>query len=292
MANILLVANLNCDRILLLDKPLASGGRFHYRDGGQRLGGGGANTGLGLVWAGHRVALVSQVGRDDVGDWLLAETSTAGIDCHLIQRRPGNTCEMLLMMTPNGDRTIIRPQRPIFELPAPPRWRRWDALYINSSAEGAVSWAKTALEHCLVVGQLAKDERKRPCHVLITSSSDLAGRAEGELWEYAQGIAGDCLRHFIVTDGAKGARAHSRDGVIRVAAEPAEVIDTTGAGDVYAAGLIHGLLSGMPLELAMKEAAIWGAFAVQSESSTPGTALKNYLDEKETECHTTAIVGG
>ncbi|MBT1445167.1 ribokinase [Shewanella sp. JM162201] len=291
MANILLVANLNCDRILLLDKPLASGGRFHYHDGGQRLGGGGANTGLGLVWAGHRVALVSQVGRDDIGDWLLAETSTAGIDCHLIQRRPGNTCEMLLMMTPNGDRTIIRPQRPIFELPAPPRWHRWDALYINSSAEGAVSWAKTALEQCLVVGQLAKDERQRPCHILITSASDLAGRPEGDLWQYGRSIAGDSLRHFIVTDGAKGARAFSADGMIRVAAKPARVVDTTGAGDVYAAGLMHGLLCGMALKEAMAEAAVWAAFAVESESSTPGEPLKVYLHEKESNCHTTAIQG-
>lgn len=288
MANVLLVANLNCDRILLLDKPLTSGGRFHYHDGGQRLGGGGANTGLGLVWAGHRVALVSQVGRDKVGDWLLAETSTAGIDCHLISRRPGNTCEMLLMMTPNGDRTIIRPQRPIFELPVPPRWQRWDVLYINSSAEGAVSWAKTALEHCLVVGQLAKDERQRPCHILITSASDLAGRASGDLWLYAKDIAGDSLQHFIVTDGPKGAKAYSETGTLHVPARPANVVDTTGAGDVYAAGLIHGLVSGLALQQAMEEAAIWAAIAVESESSTPGEALKDHLAEKEAECHTTA----
>lgn len=151
MAKILLVANLNCDRILRLDKPLKMGGRFHYQDGGQRLGGGGANTGIGLVWAGHEVALVSQVGRDEIGDWLLAETSTLGIDCRLMQRYQQHTCEMLLVMTPDGERTIIRPERPRFELAAPPNWRQWDALYINSSAEGAVSWAKTALPHSLVV---------------------------------------------------------------------------------------------------------------------------------------------
>ena len=90
MANILLVANLNCDRILNLDKPLQMGGRFHYQDGGKRLGGGGANTGIGLVWAKHTVALASQVGKDKLGDWLLSEASTQGIDCHLIQRHKQN----------------------------------------------------------------------------------------------------------------------------------------------------------------------------------------------------------
>ncbi|RBP75869.1 sugar/nucleoside kinase (ribokinase family) [Shewanella putrefaciens] len=281
MANILLVANLNCDRILLLDKPLKTGGRFHYQDGGQRLGGGGANTGLGLVWAGHSVALVSQVGRDDMGDWLIAEASTQGLDCRLVQRRAGNTCEMLLVMTPDGERTIIRPQRPIFELSVPPKWQQWDALYFNTSAEGSVSWAKTALEHCLVVAQLAKDDRQRPCHILLASMSDIQGRCDGESWEYGKSIGGECLRYFIVTDGINGAKVYTHDQVQHVAAIPATVVDTTGAGDAYAAGLIHSLCIDQSITEAMAEGAIWAAFAVATDSSIPGEALKQYLEAKQ-----------
>ncbi|WP_413490504.1 PfkB family carbohydrate kinase [Shewanella baltica] len=281
MANILLVANLNCDRILLLDKPLKTGGRFHYQDGGQRLGGGGANTGLGLVWAGHSVALVSQVGRDDMGDWLIAEASTQGLDCRLVQRRAGNTCEMLLVMTPDGERTIIRPQRPIFELSVPPKWQPWDALYFNTSAEGSVSWAKTALEHCLVVAQLAKDDRQRPCHILLASVSDIQGRCDGASWEYGKSIGGECLRYFIVTDGINGAKVYTHDQVQHVAAIPATVVDTTGAGDAYAAGLIHSLCTDQSITEAMAEGAVWAAFAVATDSSIPGEALKQYLEAKQ-----------
>lgn len=278
MAKIVLVANLNCDRILQLDKPLQTGGRFHYADGGQRLGGGGANTGIGLAWAGHRVALVSQVGRDKTGDWLLAEASTRGLDCHLVSRREGNTCEMLLVMTPDGERTIIRPMRPLFELPAPPHWPHWDVLYINSSAQGAVSWAKTALDHCLVVAQLAKDERPRPCHILLASESDLAGRSTLAPWAYALQIAGKQLGHFIVTRGAKGADVYTADGRCQhVEAVTAKVKDATGAGDAYAAGLIHGLSQQQDIIAAMAEAAHWGALAVACDSSIPGTSLQQYL---------------
>ena len=283
MANILLVANLNCDRILRLDKPLKMGGRFHYQDGGQRLGGGGANTGIGLVWAGHEVALVSQVGRDEIGDWLLAETSTLGIDCRLMQRYQQHTCEMLLVMTPDGERTIIRPERPRFELAAPPNWRNWDALYINSSAEGAVSWAKTALPHSLVVAQLAKDNRERPCHVLIASRADMQGRSELSPWQFGLSIAGESLRAFIVTDGADGAMLYQPEGEMRVAAEAATVVDTTGAGDAYAAGLIHGLVRGDGYCQAMAEGARWAAFAVATESSIPGEQLKAYLEQAVTQ---------
>ncbi|GIU25231.1 PfkB family carbohydrate kinase [Shewanella schlegeliana] len=277
MANILLVANLNCDRIFLLNHPIKTGGRFHYKDGGQRLGGGGANTGIGLVWAGHQVSLVTEVGRDDVGDWLLAEASTQGINCSLIQRRAGNTCEMLLMMTPDGERTIIRPERPKFELPLPPNWHDVDALYINSSTEGAASWSKTAMAHCLVVAQLAKDERARPCHVLIASLSDMQDRCDRDRWTFAKTIAGDNLEYFVVTDGEKGAMVYSDAGCEHVAAVPSQVVDTTGAGDAYAAGLIHGLVSNKGIIESMEEAAIWSGFAVSCNSSIPGKGLKGYL---------------
>ncbi|WP_076414046.1 PfkB family carbohydrate kinase [Shewanella sp. UCD-KL12] len=278
MANILLVANLNCDRILQLDKPLQTGGRFHYQDGGQRLGGGGANTGLGLVWAQHRVALVSQVGRDKIGDWLLAEASTQGIECQLIQRHEETTNEMLLVMTPDGERTIIRPQRPIFELAAPPIWPQWDAVYFNSSAEGAVSWAKTALKSCLVFAQLAKDDRPRPCHILIASKTDMLGRSTLSPWQYGLSIAGDSLKYFIVTDGADGACVYTDAGIERVEAIPSEVVDTTGAGDAYASGLIHGMTTGLTIKESMREGAQWAAFAVATQSSIPGEALKAYLE--------------
>ena len=278
MANILLIANLNCDRILILNKELQTGGRFHYQDGGQRLGGGGANTGIGLVWAGHRLALVSQVGRDEIGDWLLAEASTQGIECHMIQRREGNTCEMLLMMTPDGERTIIRPERPIFELSDPPNWQHWDALYVNSSADGASRWARSALDHCLVVAQLAKDERARPCHVLIASLSDMQGRSELSPWEFGVQIAGPQLKYFIVTDGEKGAVLYSEKETHLVEAIATAVVDTTGAGDAYAAGVIHGLTSGMEVLVAMEEGARWAAFAVSTHSSIPRDGLKAYLE--------------
>lgn len=294
MANILLLANINCDRILRLNKPLQTGGRFHYLDGGKRLGGGGANTGLGLVWAKHQVSLVSQVGDDEIGDWVVAQASTLGLDCRRVQRFKGNTCEMLLMIEPNGERTIIRPERPIFTLAQTIDWSMWNAFYINTSAQGADEWALDAINYAkannhnreaaspLVVAQLAKDERARPCHVLIASITDMQGRCDKAFWSFAKHIAGEHLRYFIVTDGERGAHVYTQDKVERVAAVPTEVVDTTGAGDNYAAGVIHGLCQGLSITQAMEQGAIWASFAVASSSSIPGEQLKAYLSSN---CH-------
>ena len=282
MSNILLLANLNCDRVLQLDKPLTTGGRHHYDDMGRRLGGGGANTGLGLVFAGHHVALVSQIGNDKTADWLLAEASLQGLDCHLLQRNDLLTPELLLLMTPDGERTIIRPHRPVFTLGLAPDFTLWDALYINSSAVGAEIWAKAALEHTLVVAQLSKDERARPCHILISSKSDMAGRClnmddSAAIWQYGQQIAGTQLRYFIVTDGQNGATAYSQQSKLNIPALAAKVVDTTGAGDAFASGLINALLEKKEITAAMSQGAYWAAIAVATDSSTPGKELQNYL---------------
>ncbi|MGF1686804.1 PfkB family carbohydrate kinase, partial [Photobacterium japonica] len=263
----------------------------------------------GLVWAGHHVALVSQIGRDDTADWLLAEASLQGLNCALLHRNDIATPELMLLMTPDGERTIIRPARPRFVLNAAPDLSRWDAMYVNTSAEGVEAWAKAAVtcvaNDVLVVAQLPKGDERRPCHVLITSASDLAAHRQCHqqpchphdprsaievstavdvsseaIWAYGQSVGGERLRYFIVTEGEKGAMAYSSHGVETVSAVPAEVVDTTGAGDAFAAGVIHALLAGYSIQLAMETGAKWAAFAVETSSSIPGKAFKQYIEQR------------
>ncbi|MCQ1056886.1 PfkB family carbohydrate kinase [Photobacterium sp. ZSDE20] len=290
MANVMLVANLNCDRVLQLKESLQAGGRHHYQDLGRRLGGGGANTGLALVYAGHQVTLVSQVGRDETADWLLAEASLKGLNCSLLQRNDITTPELMLLMTPDGERTIIRPERPAFSLGPAPDFTRWDGIYINSSAQGVEQWSTAALEQndaILVVAQLPKSHSQRPCQVLITSQSDLdahiasSERATGindiPPFQYAKSIAGVSLEYFIVTDGENGATAYSDSEQESVPAVAADVVDTTGAGDAFAAGVISGLLAKLSISESMTVGAKWAAIAVATASSVPGDEFQAFL---------------
>ncbi|MGR5142344.1 PfkB family carbohydrate kinase [Photobacterium sp. DNB23_23_1] len=290
MANVMLVANLNCDRVLQLKESLQAGGRHHYQDLGRRLGGGGANTGLALVYAGHQVTLVSQVGRDETADWLLAEASLKGLNCSLLQRNDITTPELMLLMTPDGERTIIRPERPAFSLGSAPDFTRWDGIYINSSAQGVEQWSTAALEQndaILVVAQLPKSHSQRPCQVLITSQSDLdahiasSERATGindiPPFQYAKSIAGVSLEYFIVTDGENGATAYSDSEQESVPAVAADVVDTTGAGDAFAAGVISGLLAKLSISESMTVGAKWAAIAVATASSVPGDEFQAFL---------------
>jgi adenosine kinase len=83
----------------------------------------------------------------------------------------------------------------------------------------------------------------------------------------AQEIASQ-LEALIVTRGAEGSTIYSKGREIVIpAAKPAAVVDPTGCGDAYRAGLIHGLLNGLDWETAGRIASLTGALKVESRGT-------------------------
>jgi adenosine kinase len=70
---------------------------------------------------------------------------------------------------------------------------------------------------------------------------------------------------LIVTLGAKGSIIHTSGGDIEIAtAKPKSVVDPTGCGDAYRAGLIHGLLRGLDWRATGQIASLMGAIKIES----------------------------
>ncbi|MFP2770182.1 PfkB family carbohydrate kinase [Oceanisphaera sp. KMM 10153] len=275
MAKILLLANLNCDHVLVLNEPLAAGGRLLYRDQGCRLGGGAANTGIGLLWAGHRVSIAARIGNDDTGDWLRRQAADLGLDVTHLEQFDGETGELLVLVDSLGERTILRQhRRPALPggLPIAPV----DCLYVNHDGGEAAAYMAQMAEHSLVVSQYPKEGRwSRPCQVMIASAADLA--RQDNVFDHARELAGERLQWLVVTHGEQGAEAFSADQHIRVPARPVSVVDATGAGDAFAGGLIHGLVADLPMSAALDQAGRWAAYTLSSCSSIPSEQLKSYL---------------
>ena len=73
---------------------------------------------------------------------------------------------------------------------------------------------------------------------------------------------------LIVTSGAKGSVIHSRQGRIAVpAARAAEVLDPTGCGDAYRAGLIYGLMHHLDWETTGNIASLMGAIKIAAKGT-------------------------
>jgi adenosine kinase len=89
---------------------------------------------------------------------------------------------------------------------------------------------------------------------------------------------------LVVTRGAEGSVIYTKDRTLQVpSARPNAVVDPTGCGDAYRAGLIHGLLRGLDWEATGRIASLMGAIKVESRGPqnhrfTPTEFARRYQD--------------
>jgi len=70
---------------------------------------------------------------------------------------------------------------------------------------------------------------------------------------------------LVITHGADGSVIHTKGRVLKIpCAKPRAVVDPTGCGDAYRAGLIHGLLKGLDWETIGRTASLMGAIKIES----------------------------
>jgi sugar/nucleoside kinase (ribokinase family) len=280
VAEIVVVGSVARDEVIRLGAELRAGAHLDGTTAGLRIGGGGANTALALAAAGHRVRLLAAVGRDADGDALLAQLDEAGIDTALVVRLPCATTHSLVLVDPAGERTVINVAR--CEEPAPPDRLLGvaaDAVYVRSRRGDLSALLACKAAHCLVVAHAPPtDAGSRPAQVLVCAASDLAPADVADPLALGRRVAGESLQWIAVTAGAAGAEACSGSERIAVAAHPVRTIDTTGAGDAFAAGLLHGLVSGMPMPEALRLGVRFGTEATRwASSALPPSAVQALL---------------
>ena len=72
------------------------------------------------------------------------------------------------------------------------------------------------------------------------------------------------VRGYLVTRGPKGSEIHTKSGMLQIpAANAMRVVDPTGCGDAYRAGLIYGLMNGMDLSTTGRIASLMGALKIE-----------------------------
>jgi sugar/nucleoside kinase (ribokinase family) len=288
MARVLVAGGLGWDVPLWLDRPLTPGGRISARslpagdNGGPlpgRLGGGAANIGAALALAGHEVRVVGRVGRDAAGEHVLSalRDRKIGVEAVLVDDWP--TSSVQLLIEPNGERTILgiirtRPAAPIWSLDSRHVGNFAPAAIVLRASAPAVSLAVPQFDAllgkaCLVVAHMPwRGPVPARVDVAVGSQDDLGAKAYSHPLRTARGVFG-CARWGVVTAGASGARAQSDTETLTAAAEATAVVDTTGAGDIFMAGLTDALLAGAGMAAALAHGCRWSAAAVGIEGSAP-----------------------
>lgn len=246
MASILLIARANLDRTWRLDAPLAPGARISYHCVDEGYGGGGFFTGSALIALEHRVRLAATLADDERGRAYRSDLIKAGFEVKNVTMAPGRTVPVEVLVDPSGERTILTAAAVEHAVVADVPLEDADLVYVNARRVDP-RLMEAAAQRGLVVAQAPLEAgERRACHILIRSRSDPSAAQEADSFSFARSVAGDRLRAYIVTDGARPVRIYGADGKTTVPVPPvAAIADSSGAGDVFAAGIVDATIRGL-----------------------------------------------
>jgi len=271
--------------------------------GVEMSGGSAANTMCGIASFGGRAAYIGKVAQDALGDTFSKDMQVVGVDF----KRPasGNTVptgRCIIAVTPDAQRTM-NTFLGISSLLTP---ADLDAAaiaagavlylegYLYDQPEAKVAFraaAEIAHKHNRQVSltlsdSFCVDRHRSDFRALISDEIDILFGNEAELlalyetdtFEFAvTRLRQDCIVAAI-TRSELGSVVVTKDGVIEVAAQPvAQVVDTTGAGDLYAAGFLYGYTRGMDLHTCATLGHIASAEVISHVGPRPQIALSSLL---------------
>lgn len=297
--DVLVLAELNADVIVsMADDPVFGQAERLVRDARLTLGSSGAITAAALAAQGVSVAICGVVGDDSTGDLVVSTLAALGVDTSLVLRRQGAATGMTVVLTrPDGDRSSLTHVGTMGDLRAHdvPSEAIRSARHVHVSSVYLQASLRAGLAPLLAQrtpGSTASidpgfDPAREWSAVLpllpavdlfLPNENELAGVAAADGWltgggPFDLGVAAACLTHAVPTvvakAGAQGAVATDGKTVLHVAADrAAEVVDTTGAGDNFDAGLIAALLDDVPLANAVARGVACGSFAVGGRGGT------------------------
>jgi sugar/nucleoside kinase (ribokinase family) len=236
-----------------------------------RRGGTAANVAHALASAGIDVELIGYVGDDEPGHAITQELSSLGFG--EVQQLPGPTSQVLLIVDEHGERTMIglTPDHLAdVELPVH-RMRPGDTLYLAAWVPSWMQATEAAAAAGVRVVTVPPDpDQPFAAHMIIGSHSQIPESInEPPFTAYTRRNRVD-LDALIITRGAEGATSYTAsDQPCHHPALEADVVDATGAGDAFAAGILLGRHEARSLTDAIRLGNAWGAAAAGSDSSLP-----------------------
>jgi sugar/nucleoside kinase (ribokinase family) len=266
----------------------------------QVSGGSAANTAVALASLGRRAGFVGKVRDDELGGVFASDIAAAGVHFAVPAAGEGpGTGRSMVLVTPDAEKTMCTclgaGERLVPE--------DIDAALLGGAAtvylEGYLcglphtdptvravldAAAATGTTVALSLSDPSWVDAHRDAFRALLPSVDVLFANEQEACRLTDSpaapaavdhLAGHC-RVVVVTCGAAGALLARGSERVEVAAFPVErVEDTTGAGDTFAAGVLHGLLAGVDLRTAGELGAVAAGEVVSHLGARPVTPLRD-----------------
>ena len=270
-------------------------------------GGSAANTLAGLAALGARCAFIGQVAGDQLGEVFAHDIRAGGIAFDTPARAedpPTGRC--LIFVTPDGQRTMNTFLGASQFLPAAALDEQaiasasvlylggylWDPEEPRAAMRRAIGAARAAgrkvaftLSEVFVIDRHGDDFRALIADglidILFANEHELAALTGEEDFQVGINQLSPKVPVLVVTRSAQGAVAVANGQRAQVAAEPiARVVDTTGAGDLFAAGFLFGHVRGRALKECLHLGAICAAEIISHYGARPEADLRKLAAEK------------
>lgn len=232
-------------------------------------GGSAANTIMGVVDLGGKAAYVGKVAKDDIGDFFLSDMRDRGVTIEVPMATEGDSGTSVILITDDAQRTMLTNLGVSTSLDIgdidEDELKQSQYVYVEGylfSGERTKATALRAIE-------LAKKNNVKVA--LTISDAFLIDMVKDEFWDLIKGpvdllfcneieaqnltgmddaiaCANEIHKHaanVALTLGANGSLLMHEGEVVPIEGQSVSAIDTTGAGDMYAAGLLYGITNGL-----------------------------------------------
>lgn len=249
--------------------------------------GGIANLSTALARLGLRTGLVAGFGDDAYADWMWETLSRQErIDLSSSPRFSNFHSALTVAMTVEGDRAMVTHGH---ELPEPLQHYIRQAPAARAAvvdlAGDTTWWAELHARGTTMFADVGFDETGKwdpadleplqHCHAFTPNAVEAMGYTRTDSPAKAVRKLAEIVPFAVVTDGVAGSYAidQSTGEEAFCPSVAVEAVDATGAGDVFASGILLGTLAGWPLEQRMRFASLCSSLAVQEfggSLSAPG----------------------
>jgi sugar/nucleoside kinase (ribokinase family) len=291
----------------LIDATRATDLYARMASGTEMSGGSAANTLAGAAMLGASCAFVGQVAEDQLGEVFVHDLRAQGIACNVPPRGTEvPTARCLILVSPDGQRTMNTYLGAAQYLPVAAVQETqvasakvlllegylWDPEEPRAAMKAAIRMARKAgrqialgvsavfciLNHRADFNALVDDG---DIDILFANEEELLAFTGLDDVEAALAVLAPKVPLLVVTHGAEGAVALSRGTRFHVGAEPVDrVVDTTGAGDLFAAGFLAGHVAGRSVPDCLRMGAIAAAEVISHYGARPEADLKALVKAK------------
>jgi sugar/nucleoside kinase (ribokinase family) len=285
----------------LIDADEAERLYSHMGPAHQVSGGSAGNTAAGVAALGGRAGFIGQVALDQLGEFYRHDLTSAGVEFITPAADVGSpTARSMILVTPDGHRTMNTflgaaqhlPKSALDEQqirdsailylegylwdPETPRYAMLRAIEVAQDANRKVAFTLSDMfcvdRHRAGFNQLL-DQRR--IDILFANQAEIEALAGVAHLDSAVAAIAPKVETLVVTRSEDGALATRGGQRAEVPAEPIrELVDTTGAGDLFAAGFLLGTARGKSLEDSLRLGAISAAEVIQHYGARPEADLR------------------